>query len=56
MLEQLNKFRANPRYFEKQLEERKNFINNNNLFFSPNHPNKSIKSKEGRLPINELIG
>jgi hypothetical protein len=52
MLVELNKFRTNPVSIQKLLEERNNYINQNNLLFSPNHPNKSIKTKEGRAPIN----
>lgn len=53
--QELNQFRKDPAEIKHLLEGRKNYYNKDNLLFSPFQPNKSIKTAEGRQPVNEVI-
>lgn len=53
--QQLNLFRQNPQVYYRLISQRKNYYNRQGLLFSLFHPYKSIKTIEGREPLNNLL-
>ena len=52
--QELNSLRKNPPAFFSLISDRKQYYNKQGLLFSLFHPNRSIKTQEGREPLKEL--